>query len=312
MFGMSTPSFPLDHAARLARARQSLDGLSIGDSFCSQFFRGNVYERYFNARTAPPGPWSYTDDTEMAIGIIEVLARNGTIDQYDLASIFARRYVADMYRGYGPAAHGILQSIYTGTPWRNASYAVFNGTGSMGNGAAMRVAPVGAYFADDLDRVVHEADLSGEVTHAHPEGRAGAIAVAVATALAWCWRREPHVDPVAFLRAVLERTPPGPTHEGMETARSLDTSTGIERAARVLGNGAKVTAPDTVPLAVWLAAHHLDDLPTALWAVVEAGGDVDTLGAMVGGVIAMRAPHTIPESWLSAREPLAIQEAILD
>lgn len=301
---MSTTPLPPDHADRLDRARRSLDGLSLGDAFCAQFFRGPVYERHFAAQTAPPGPWCYTDDTEMALGIVEVLARHGSIDQYDLASTFAERYVADIYRGYGPAAHGILQGIHDGTPWRNVSYAVFNGTGSLGNGAAMRVAPLGAYFADDLDRVVREADLSAEVTHAHREGRAGAVAIAVAAALAWQWHGRA-VDPRELLTAVIARTPEGPTRQGLEAAAVLGDAS-IERAARVLGNGAKVTSPDTVPLAVWLASRHLDDLPGSLWAVLEAGGDVDTLGAMVGGVVALHAPRTIPQSWLAAREPLAL------
>ncbi len=49
----------------------------------------------------------------------------------------------------------------------------------------MRVAPLGAYFADDLPCLVTEARASAEITHAHPEGQAGAIAVAVAAAWAW-------------------------------------------------------------------------------------------------------------------------------
>src|SRR5262245_63371499 len=107
---LSTSALPSDHASRLARARQSLDGLSLGDAFCAQFFRGNIYERHFATRAAPPGPWPYTDDTEMALAIVEVLDRHGGVDQYDLATTFADRYVADIYRGYGPAAHGILRS----------------------------------------------------------------------------------------------------------------------------------------------------------------------------------------------------------
>ena len=63
---------------------------------------------------------------------------------------------------------------------------LFEGQGSFGNGAAMRVAPLGAYFADDLERVVEQARRSAEVTHAHPEGVAGAIGIAVAAA--WAWR----------------------------------------------------------------------------------------------------------------------------
>ena len=40
----------------------------------------------------------------------------------------------------------------------------------------MRVAPLGAYFAEDVERAASEAHLSAQVTHAHPEGQAGAIA----------------------------------------------------------------------------------------------------------------------------------------
>src|SRR5204863_282382 len=99
---------PPDHAARLERAALALDGLSIGDAFCSQFFLASVYEGHFTPRTTPPGPWRYTDDTEMALGLFEVLGRHGHVEQYDLAETFARRYTRESYRGYGPAAHGIL------------------------------------------------------------------------------------------------------------------------------------------------------------------------------------------------------------
>lgn len=297
---------PTDHGARLRRARLSLEGLSIGDALCAQFFRGNVYERHFASRSVPPGPWSYTDDTEMALGIVEVLARHGRIDQDDLARTFARRYVADMYRGYGPAAHGILQAIHEGKPWREVSYAAFQGTGSLGNGAAMRVTPVGAYFAEDLERVVQEADRSAEITHAHPEGRAGAVAIAVAAALA-CQSQGKRAAG-ELLRQVVEHTPAGLTREGLELAQTLGQDTSLEKAARVLGNGSKVTAPDTVPLAVWLVDRFQEDYPASLWAVLEAGGDVDTLGAIVGGVVALSAACTIPQAWLAAREPLALEE----
>src|SRR5262249_54105563 len=150
-------------------------------------FVAGVWRACFAGRSAPPGPWRYTDDTEMALGIVEVLGRHGAVEQYDLARVFARRYERDIYRGYGPGAHVLLAAIANGTPWRNASYSAFGGEGSMGNGSAMRVAPVGAYFADDLDDVVEQARASSVVTHAHPEGVAGAISVAVAAA--WAGRR---------------------------------------------------------------------------------------------------------------------------
>src|SRR6516164_6776035 len=99
-----TTSLPHDHAARMERARLSLDGLSVGDAFGSQFFLPGVYRSHYPTRTPPPGSWRYTDDTEMGLGILDTLARHGRIDQYHLADTFARRYVAEIYRGYGATA----------------------------------------------------------------------------------------------------------------------------------------------------------------------------------------------------------------
>src|SRR5262245_20958173 len=117
---MST-TLPPDHADRLDRALLSLDGLSAGHPFGSPFLLPGVWRACFAGRQAPPGPWRYTDDTEMALGIVEVLRRHGTVEQYDLARVFARRYEGDVYRGYGPGAHVLLSAIANGTPWRNAS-----------------------------------------------------------------------------------------------------------------------------------------------------------------------------------------------
>jgi ADP-ribosylglycohydrolase len=55
-------------------------------------------------------------------------------------------------------------------------------------GSAMRVAPLGAYFADDPERIADQARLSAMPTHSHAEAAAGAVAVAVAAGLAWQMR----------------------------------------------------------------------------------------------------------------------------
>src|SRR5580704_10762740 len=59
--------------------------------------------------------------------------------------------------------------VAQGVPWRDEVVRMFGGKGSFGNGAAMRAAPIGAYFAPDLDRVRVEALRSAEPTHAHPD-----------------------------------------------------------------------------------------------------------------------------------------------
>jgi ADP-ribosylglycohydrolase len=244
----------------------------------------------------------------MALAIIEVLRRRGQIAQDDLAGVFARRYRANPGRGYGGTAHGILAALGAGEPWQAASGSVFGGLGSMGNGGAMRVAPLGAYWADDYVTAVEQARASAEVTHAHPEGQAGAIAVAVAAA--WARRRgvgEAEGPGRQLLEVALAYTPPGETRRGLEHALALAPERSVQTAASLLGCGLKVTAPDTVPFALWCAARHIDDYEEALWATVSGLGDRDTTCAIVGGVVALATGRSaIPAAWLTARERLAV------
>ncbi len=294
---MST--LPRDHSERMERARLSLDGLSVGDAFGECFFTSPAtVESLIEARAIPRAPWRTTDDTEMGLSVVDVLERFGTIDQDALAAGFAARYAADCMRGYGGTAHGILQAIGAQVPWRVASYAVFEGMGSMGNGGAMRVAPIGAYFADDLDAVVAHARASAEVTHAHPDGQAGAIAIAVAAALA-CKTR----SGAELLALTLERTPEGPTREGIARAVTMFPHASVQLAVTALGNGTSVISADTVPFALFCAARHLDDYAEAMWTTVSGLGDRDTTCAIAGGIVALSAGRaSIPTEWLEARE----------
>lgn len=292
---------PADHVVRMERARLALAGLSVGDAFGERFFvNPHTVDSLIAERAFPAAPWRWTDDTAMALSIIEVLEARGAIDSHLLADAFARRYRRDPRRGYGGGAHDILQALVDGIPWTTASRSVFDGAGSMGNGGAMRSAPVGAYFADDLDRAVEEARASARPTHAHPDGQAGAIAVAVAAALAagGASGRE-------LLEGVFARVPEGLTHDGMAKAVRLPLSSEVQTAAGALGNGSKVCAHDTVPFALWCAARHLDNFEEALWSTVAALGDRDTTCAIVGGVVAMSVGLTgIPLAFMAAREPL--------
>jgi ADP-ribosylglycohydrolase len=229
-----------------------------------------------------------------------VLERCGTIDRSVLAEVFARNFRAEPGRGYGSMARTILADVGDGVPWALAAGRVFGGQGSLGNGGAMRAAPVGAYFCEDLSRVVKEARASAEVTHAHPEGQAGAIAVALAAA----WAAHSH-ERGALFDFVLAHTPASKTRAGVERARALPLSEPIWRAETQLGSGHDVTAMDTVPFSLWCAARHLDNFEEAMWSTVAGLGDRDTTCAIVGGIIALRVgPAGLPDAWLRLREPL--------
>jgi ADP-ribosylglycohydrolase len=289
----------------LGRARLALEGLSVADAFGEQLLHAGPAARILATEhhVAPVGrQWMWTDDTAMALSIIEVLDACGVIDPDRLARLFAHRYYADPARGYGGAAHGILSDIAAGDDWQVASKRPFDGQGSMGNGGGMRSAPIGAYFCDDLDAVVEHAVQSAKPTHAHPDGIAGAVAVAVAAARVFAGER----DPKRLLETVLERTPAGPTREGIRRSIGMLTAEHITVAAE-LGNGSRVIASDTVPFAVWCAATHLNDFAGACWSCVEVGGDIDTTCAMAGGIIVGAVGLVgIPEDWRMSREPLPV------
>lgn len=107
---------------------------------------------------------------------------------------------------------------------------------------------------------------------------------------------------------VVELTPPGETHEGLRKARLVPLEMSAENAARILGSGFLVTAPDTVPFAIWCALRHLDDCREALITTLEGDGDCDTNCAIVGGIVALRVgTEGIPGQWLASREPLNLE-----
>lgn len=215
----------------------------------------------------------------MAPSVVEVLEDYGTIDQDLLAVRFADRM--QFSRGYGSGAYTVLCGVKQGLDWRILTRVGFRGVGSFGNGAAMRVAPLGAYFADQpLNVIRDQARRSAEVTHADAEGITGAIAVAVAAALAW--RSKEAGDPLGpqWIEAVRDATPAGYTRDAIGEAVDVPPDASVAAAARALGNGSAVTAPDTVPLCLWVAARATDDFEGALWDTESALGDRDTTCAI--------------------------------
>jgi ADP-ribosylglycohydrolase len=302
-------NLPSDHAERVERMKLSLDGLGIGDALGEMLtYRHADAPQRLSENGFPSGPWVHTDDTEMAISIAAVLKSHGEINQDALARRFARRFERDPDRGYGSMTRIQMREIIAGAKWKDTSASAFGGQGSMGNGGAMRVAPLGAYFADNTERCAAEATASSAVTHAHPEGIAGTIAVAVAAAMAWQLKnvaaneRRPR-----FFDEILRLTPESRVRDGILRASQTPTDVPGEDLAKVLGNGSLVTAPDTVPFCIWTAANHLDDFKEALSQTIRVGGDCDTNAAIVGGIVALSAGReSIPPDWLNARESISI------
>ncbi|MFG2905611.1 ADP-ribosylglycohydrolase family protein [Kitasatospora sp. NPDC048286] len=285
----------------------SLEGLALGDAFGDRWFSVPLDEApaALAARLVRPAPWHWTDDTAMALVLVRHLLDGGEVRPDALAREFAAEYARAYGRKYGPSMHRVLRGIGAGGDWRTITAGQFEGQGSYGNGAAMRVAPLGAWFAEDLDLVARQAERQALTTHFHPEAVAGAVAVALTAALAVRSRGEDPPARAELLTEVAGRLPDTDVRSGLRIAARLPEHTSVRHAANVLGSGTLISAPDTVPFALWSAAGHLDSLPETVWHTLEGWGDKDTTCAIAAGVTAARTGLAgVPPEWLTAREQL--------
>ena len=156
---------------------------------------------------------SYTDDSQMMLAILETLADKGRLDPAHLAQRFAALF--DPARGYGRRIFGVMERIREGRAWDQV------GTDSFGNGGAMRVGVLGAFYADDHQALINAALDQCRITHHHPQGLAGAGAQALSVGLACDLGAEARaIDPPSFVRRLVDAVEPIDAHTA-ERLRAL-------------------------------------------------------------------------------------------
>jgi len=287
-----TPRFVINPTTRqhlncMASAWEALEGLSVddtcGEALSYQHCRARDFE---SPSTLTPGALRYTDDTAMALGILECLSLFKTIKQDALAWVFAKNFKSDPDRGYGKMTPRTLTQLSEAGSWRTISASAF-GTASFGNGSAMRGGPLGAYFSQDLGQLCAAATASAQVTNFHLEARAGAIAVAIATAEAVNCRHLPRDEACASIwQSVIKWTPEGMTLSALKLAHTFQSGSTADEVARAVGCGHEIFCPDTVPFAIWNTCRSIHDFTEALLSTIEVGGDCDTNAAIVCGIVA--------------------------
>jgi poly(ADP-ribose) glycohydrolase ARH3 len=235
----------------------------------------------------------YTDDTEMMIGVAESLIRRKGFEGEDMARTFIQNY--DPARGYGPGTEKAVQRLRAGAHWSEASKAVFGGAGSYGNGAAMRIAPVGLFYYDDLNLLRMVAYQASQITHAHELGKEGAALQAVAVAFAVRGERIGMVDALkGFVHHEVYKT------KLQRLEALLATAANGEAIIAELGTGE--AAFESVPTAIY-AFLRFASFEASVTYAVSLGGDSDTIGAMTGAISgAYYGEEAIPVEWLERLE----------
>jgi len=277
-----------------AKFRGALLGTAVGDAL------GAPVEGYDMEMvdSVYGGEWKmiygrYTDDTEMMIGVAESLIENKGFNGADMALKFIQNY--NVKRGYGPGSKEVLRRIREGESLADASGKLFGGKGSYGNGAAMRIAPVGLFYFDTPDMLWEIAYKSANITHSHELGKAGAALQALAVALAVRGQKE---DMLLKLKEVV-KTDTYKEKVGKLKAL-LDEGATEKRVILELGNG--MEAFESVPTAIYSFLRS-DNFKDSVVYAISLGGDTDTIGAMTGAISgAYYGEAAIPKAWLERLE----------
>jgi len=244
---------------------------------------------------------AWTDDTAMARVLAHHLCTHGEVDPEALGAAFAAEYRRDPGRGYGPGPARVFAEAERLGSYQAAARRLHGGEGSLGNGAAMRAAPVGLFFADDPEALDRNARLQARVTHAHPLAQDGAALQARAVAEALRGRRRP-VDRAAFLDALEGHVRQREMAAALARVRALLASgAGAGEAARTLGTG--VATHRSLPFALWCFLSQPDDWLVVFRCAALHGGDRDTLAAMAGAMAGARLGcGALPRRWLQKLE----------
>ncbi len=257
----------------------SLLGLALGDALGAPL-EGGPIERWawWCITSATRTRLRWTDDTQMSLDLAESLAANAGLNLDDVARRFSHSY--HWSRGYGPAAARLLKRIRRGVDWREANRSVYP-NGSFGNGAAMRSPVIGLFYSDQPDELLTAASAVASITHAHAQGIEGAVLIAVATSAALNLN-----GPAEIMRQVAAHSESKSFRRRIDVACRWLEDHESPTAAEVrstLGNG--VAAVDSCITALYTAMRFLNEtFEDMIRFIAECRGDVDTIGAMAGGI----------------------------
>jgi poly(ADP-ribose) glycohydrolase ARH3 len=280
----------------------SLLGLACGDALGAPFEgSSNVSRSLLSQWASTERQLRYTDDTAMTMVLAEHLCRHaGAVDDDQLVLDFARAWQDEPHRGYGFGPPTIFRAALAGDDWHSVARGLFGGSGSFGNGGAMRTAPV-ALLPVPMSRRVLLARQQAALTHTNLLALDGAALQSAAVALSAATAGEA-LDPYTFLAQAKGHVHTPEFREALQGVHIAIQGewTPAEVAAHL---GRDISAIRSVPSAVAAFLLNADDLTNAVMFAVEMGGDTDTIAAMTGAMAGARCgAQGLPTSWVQRLE----------
>ncbi len=253
---------------------------------------------------------SYTDDTAMAIGLAESILQKRGIDPQHLGDTFRRNFYQEPWRGYAsgpPTIFSLVKSL--GLSYVEAARSLFGGEGSLGNGAAMRIVPVGLFFHDS-ENLYEIACASAQVTHAHPVGMDGAAVQAWAIAQVVEMDPEKEFPLESFIQGLISFSRTEVIRFKMEQVGEL-IRRGVDPTITADCLGRSVAVDESLPFAIYSFLRYPKSFEDCLFCATLNGGDRDTLGAMACAISgAYLGIEAIPSSWRMKLENRIIIERL--
>ncbi|WP_319578379.1 ADP-ribosylglycohydrolase family protein [uncultured Methanospirillum sp.] len=263
----------------LSTGARLLIGMAIGDAFGAGFENRSRYEiRLPDEIFIYKGSSRYTDDTQMAIGVADLLVSAEPFTEEKLAESLLLAYKRDPRPGYSPVTTRMLQDSKTGSEFL-LSLTREEIRERKSDGAAMRALPIG--LIPDREEVIRCAMLSSRITHGHPDAIAATVGIALI-----CHER--YYSGKSFLEILKD----------LPDQISALTPEGEEYLRRVIGSGwspetilrehASYGVPYTESLillgaVVAILARYGEEPCQVLRESVLLGGDTDTTAAIALG-----------------------------
>lgn len=268
---------------RVDRYRGCILGLAVGDALghptefipslagIRRRFGPEGIKDFSGVGGHPPG--TFTDDTQMTVAVTRALIRRGHAGLDELMGCMGEEFVAwshhrENNRAPGGTCLTGCRAYELGRDWRRSGVKQ-----SKGCGAAMRAAPVGLFFEDDV-ALVRVAAAQSVLTHAHPTGIASSVAAAAA--VAHVVRRHTLEGLLDFVTECVERCDEGLLME-LGVAPALAANVGPSEQLALLERTRAALGEETDDVCQLLGGAWIGEeaVATALWCVLKAGGDFE-------------------------------------
>lgn len=254
----------------------------------------------------------YTDDTLMSIALSVSLIRCNGFDPEDVAKEYLAWFETGNTRGIGTTTAGAMLHLKIGATWQESGLThTHDGLPAGGNGTAMRAAPLGLVYRNNLEKLLEVASLDASITHNSDEPKMGSIAVALGTALLSLGdvpvvNRKSSVGMFPQVVNVLSGTE-SIVRDKMALAFELwKNEVPVEEALAEIGSSGYV--PETVASAFYCLAST-DNFKDCIVMAVRAGGDTDTTAAVAGALAGTYyGLEGIPEEYKSVEDFELLQD----